>query len=318
LNLLCCNKIRRRLQVSSVTARRDLTDNQWERLRRWLPEPHRLGRPITRSRRVLVNGIAWRVRTGSPWRDLPPAYGPWATVYWLFCAWQRSGVWALVWRSLQALARAEQRLSWTFSIDSTTARAHLAAAGARSRSVRGEPGDHALGRSRGGWSTKLHLLVDTSGYPLAALVTAGQANDSPQMIPLLEAVTVARIGGGRARQHPDRVLADPAYSCRSNRDWLRRTQIKATIPEPADQIANRRRRGARGGRPPAFDADRYKDRSGIERAIARKTAPRPRHQKRQPRRPLPGHSSNRHHHQLAPRLTKHGLGASISPMSLPR
>ncbi|MDN3241802.1 IS5 family transposase [Glycomyces tritici] len=255
--------------MSSVTARRDLTNNQWERLRRWLPEPSRLGRPIARSRRTLVNGIAWRVRTGSPWRDLPAQYGPWATVYWLFCAWQRSGTWLLIWRALQALARDQRHLTWEVGIDSTTARAHLAAAGARRRTLAGEPADHALGRSRGGWSTKLHLVVDTSGHPLAALVTAGQANDSPQMIPLLEAVSVARIGGGRARRHPDRVLADRAYSCRSNREWLRRKQIKATIPEPADQIANRQRRGARGGRPPAFDADRYKDRSGIERAIAR-------------------------------------------------
>lgn len=91
--------------MSSVTARRDLTDNQWERLRRRLPEPSRFGRPPTRSRRVLVNGIAWRVRTGSPWRDLPPAYGPWATVYWLFCRWQRSGTWLLIWRSLRLAVR---------------------------------------------------------------------------------------------------------------------------------------------------------------------------------------------------------------------
>jgi transposase len=255
--------------LSSVTARRDLTDRQWERLRRWLPEPARLGRPITRSRRVLVNGIAWRVRTGSPWRDLPSHYGPWATVYWLFCAWQRSGTWTLIWRSLQSLARAEQRLSWTFSIDSTTARAHLAAAGAPSRSVIGEPADHALGRSRGGWSTKLHLACDNAGYPLAAAVTAGQAHDSPQMIGLLQAIAIPRLGGGRDRQRPARVMADRAYSSRANRAWLRQHQIKATIPEPADQIANRRRRGATGGRPPAFDADRYKERSTIERTIAR-------------------------------------------------
>lgn len=255
--------------MSSVTARRDLTDNQWERLRRWLPEPNRLGRPITRSRRTLVNGIAWRVRTGSPWRDLPPAYGPWTTVYWLFCAWQRSGVWALIWRSLQALARAEHRLSWTFSIDSTIVRAHLAASGAGHHNVTGEPADHALGRSRGGWSTKVHLVCDNAGYPLAATLTAGQAGDSPQMIGLLEAIAVPRLEGGRDRQRPVRVMADRAYSSRTNRIWLREHQIKATIPEPVDQIANRKRRGTQGGRPPVFDADRYKDRSTIERIIGR-------------------------------------------------
>ncbi|KPC69047.1 transposase, partial [Thermoactinomyces vulgaris] len=83
--------------MSSVTARKDLSDGQWEHLRRWLPRPGRMGRPVSRSRRTLVNGIAWRVRTGSPWRDLPARYGPWPTVYWLFRAWQRAGVWALLW-----------------------------------------------------------------------------------------------------------------------------------------------------------------------------------------------------------------------------
>jgi hypothetical protein len=48
-------------------------------------------------------------------------------------------------------------------------------------------------------------------------------------------------------------MADRAYSARANRDWLRHRQIKATIPEPADQIGHRQRRGAAGGRPPAFD-----------------------------------------------------------------
>ncbi|GAA2154726.1 hypothetical protein GCM10010403_15730 [Glycomyces rutgersensis] len=64
-------------------------------------------------------------------------------------------------------------------------------------------------------------------------------------------------------------MADRAYSSRANRAWLREHQIRATIPEPADQIANRRLRGATGGRPPAFDADRYKERSTTERTIAR-------------------------------------------------
>ncbi len=67
--------------MSSLSGRGDLTDKQWERLRRWIPAPATTARPITRSRRQLVNGVAWRVRVGSPWRDIPEAYGPWPTVY---------------------------------------------------------------------------------------------------------------------------------------------------------------------------------------------------------------------------------------------
>ena len=222
-----------------------------------------------RCRRTLVNGIAWRVRTGAPWRDVPDQYGPWQTVYWLFSTWQQAGTWAMVWRGLQSAARAEGRLVWEVSIDSTTVRAHLAAAGARRRAVAGEPADHALGRSRGGWTTKVHLAVDAGQHPLAMRISAGQANDGPFLVPLLDSISVPRLAGGRARQRPDRVLADRAYSGVTNRAWLRSNGIKATIPEPSRHIAGRKHRGRQGGRPPACDPDIYRRRSAVECAIAR-------------------------------------------------
>ena len=74
-------------------------------------------------------------------------------------------------------------------------------------------------------------------------------------------------GAGRPRTRPGRVLGDKAYSSRSIRSYLRKRHINVTIPEPADQRANRQRRGSRGGRPPAFDPDIYKGRNTVERAI---------------------------------------------------
>lgn len=145
--------------MPSVAGRGDLTDEQWERLRRWVPAPKPQGRRITRSRRTLFNGVAWRVRVGAPRRDVPEVYGPWSTVYWLFRAWQRDGVWALMVKMTLALLDAAGTLTWTVSVDSTTVRAHQAAAGARKTPVPGEPADHALGRSRGGWTTKVHLAA---------------------------------------------------------------------------------------------------------------------------------------------------------------
>jgi transposase len=170
--------------VSSLSGRRYLTDKQWERLRRWIPAPARTGRPITRSRRTLSNSVAWRVRVGSPWRDVPETYGPWPTVYHLFATWQLTGVWPLMVKLILALLDTQGRLDWIVGVDSTTIRAHQAAASARKRPVPGEPANHALGRSRGGWTTKLHLAADTTQTVMALKLTAGQCADSPQLTPV--------------------------------------------------------------------------------------------------------------------------------------
>ncbi|MEV4881532.1 transposase [Streptomyces cyaneofuscatus] len=79
-----------------------------------------LGRPALRRRR-LIDGIRRRVRTGAPWRDLPPEYGPWQTVYGLFRRCQRDGVWAAVPTRLQAQADAAGLITWDVNVDSRSA-----------------------------------------------------------------------------------------------------------------------------------------------------------------------------------------------------
>jgi len=130
-----------------------------------------------------------------------------------------------------------------------------------------EPADHALGRSRGGWTTKLHLGCEQGRKPLAILVTAGQRGDSPQFAAMIERIRVPRQGVGRPRTRPDRVLADKAYSSKANRAYLRRRGIKATFPIKDDQAANRRKLGSNGGRPPTFDKQIYKQRHAVECGI---------------------------------------------------
>lgn len=130
-----------------------------------------------------------------------------------------------------------------------------------------EPPDHALGRSRGGLSTKIHQLVDGHGRPLVVALTAGQAGDSPMLKFLLADLTVARLGPGRPRTRPKALLGDKAYSSRANRDLLRSKRVTTVIPQPSDQIAHRKRRGSAGGRPPAFDATTYKGRNVVERSF---------------------------------------------------
>ncbi len=101
------------------------------------------------------------------------------------------------------------------------------------------------------------------------VTSAGQRHDSLAFIPLMGRLKIARRAPGRPRTRPGRVLADKAYSSAAIRSHLRRRRIRATIPEPADQIRNRRNRGSRGGRPPAFDPQAYKQRNIVERAFCR-------------------------------------------------
>lgn len=82
----------------------------------------------------------------------------------------------------------------------------------------------------------------------------------------MEAIRVPRIGPGRPRTRPAHVLGGKGYSSRAIRTWLRRRGIGHTIPERADQVRNRLRRGSRGGRPPAFDKQLYKRRNVVNGA----------------------------------------------------
>ncbi|GIJ81497.1 DDE transposase [Micromonospora phaseoli] len=224
----------------------------------------------------MIDGIRWRMRVGSPWRDVPAAYGPWQTVYGLFRRWQRAGVWQNIFTAVLAGEDAAGRIGWDVSVDSTVMRAHQHAAGARRNGamqveppggMQLEPDDHAIGRSHGGLSTKLHLVCEQGRRPLALLLTVGQRGDSRGFIPVLDRIRVPRPGRGRPRTRPDRVLGDKAYSSAANRAWLRAKGIKATIPIKADQVRNRAARGSRGGRPPAFNPHTYKQRHAVECGI---------------------------------------------------
>jgi transposase len=113
------------------------------------------------------------------------------------------------------------------------------------------------------------LAVEQGQKPLSLLVTAGQRHDSPQFQPILEAIRVPRLGLGRPRSRPDKVRADKAYGSRANRAYLRRRGIRCTIPEKADQVRNRKKRGSRGGRPPKFDKADNKERHAVECGINR-------------------------------------------------
>lgn len=126
----------------------------------------------------------------------------------------------------------------------------------------------ALGRSRGGLTTKIHLAGDGRGKPLAVVITPGQWHDSTQLEPVLRRIRVPR-RRGRPRQRPDRLVLDKGYSYPKCRRLLRRRGIRHVIPERRDQREQRQRKGMRGGRPCHFEPAVYRERNWIERLINR-------------------------------------------------
>ncbi|WP_313663970.1 IS5 family transposase [Cellulosimicrobium cellulans] len=254
-----------------MAGRHDLSDEAWAVLVPLLLVKARGCK--ARFLRRQVDGIRFRVRTGCPWRDVPQdRYGPWSSVYRRFWDWQRDGTWVAVIDGLRTIADGAGLIGWDLNIDSTIARAHQHAAGAR-RDPQAqveppgrEPADHGLGRSRGGWTTKVHAAAEQGQRLMGMVVTAGHRGDSPQFAPVLETVKVYRpgCGGGRPRTRPDRVRADRAYSSAANRALLRRRHVRATIPDKVDQQAHRKARGSAGWRPPKVDFVDYKKRSAVE------------------------------------------------------
>lgn len=116
-------------------------------------------------------------------------------------------------------------------------------------------------------TTKIHTAVDGNGRPLAVVVTGGQRNDGAMLAAVLDEIVVPR-HRGRARSNPDAVIADRAYSSGVTRRLLRSRKITTVIPQKRDEIAARKRRGTAGGRPPALDEIRYKQRNLVERSFA--------------------------------------------------
>ena len=181
-----------------------LTDAQWNKIAGIFPKRKKMGRPPVDDRKI-VNGILWILKTGSPWRELKENYGPWQTVYDRFYKWNRAGLWNRILRKLQSDLQSKGKIDWKmFSVDGSNVRAHKSAAGAKKKPVYSEePKDHALGYSRGGYGTKMHLICDGRGLPLEIGVSGGQAHESRYFEGLAGGLSI-RGNVGRPRKYPDR------------------------------------------------------------------------------------------------------------------
>lgn len=120
--------------MPGVVRRHELSDAEWTVLSRLLPSSGTAGRPRSDDR-VVLNGIVWKLRTGSAWRDVPERYGSWQTLYTRFRRWALDGTFSRMLRAIQAERDAAGDIQWLVSVDSTIVRAHQHATGGK----RGRP-----------------------------------------------------------------------------------------------------------------------------------------------------------------------------------
>ncbi|WP_390637586.1 IS5 family transposase [Limnoglobus roseus] len=137
--------------------------------------------------RLFVNAIVYLAKTGIAWADLPVCYGKPNSLWQRYNRWRERGVWAKVVAELR-----DDDTEW-LSVDSTCVRANVAAAGAKKRHGSGGQAAEALGRSRGGFGTKVHAAVAPLGHPVALKLTGGEAADSPRLPGLIAGVTTAAV-----------------------------------------------------------------------------------------------------------------------------
>ena len=215
---------------------RALTAEQWKALLPLLEQARPKSGPKIEDFRQTFAGVVFRLRTGIPWRDLPPRFGPWWRAWTLHRRWARLGVWDALHRAVLQARRPD--LAEVF-LDSTVVRAHQKAAGG---------GDgQGLGRSRGGFGTKVCAVADDAGRLLSMVLLPGQASD---------------LGGARAAvlalpSPAGLLVADRGFSAGWFREWLAGLGIRPVIP-------------AHPTHPPvAYDRRAYARRSAVERGWAR-------------------------------------------------
>lgn len=212
-----------------------LTDDTWGRLSELMKHTGRVySKP---EHRMTLEGILYRMRTGCPWRDLPAEFGNWNTVFRRFNLWSRKGIVACIFKDLSHDTDTE----WMF-IDASIVRAHQHSHGAST--------DHneAIGISRGGNTTKIHLAVDSYGLPVHFELSGGQVADI--------SVAEALVDGAPLGEY---VIADKGYDSQALREHIEEKGSQAVIP--------RRKNNSIGNE--TMDWCLYKYRHLVENAFAR-------------------------------------------------
>lgn len=154
--------------------------------------------------RHVISAILWRLRTGAPWRDTPPRYGPWQTCYGRFFRWSRNGTWQRLLELMQAAADEAGLIDQDgTALDATHVIAHRSAAGTRKK---------------------------ISSAEKRGVVTAGQCSDATQIGPVPDAIYVPRPGRGWPRKRPACLRVDRAYGARHYRQQIQDCGMRCVCP----------------------------------------------------------------------------------------
>jgi transposase len=215
-----------------------LTDNQWKKIEFFFPIRRRKGRPPLNPR-VVLNGILWILRSGARWRDLPPCFGNWNSVYHKFRQWIRGGLFEKILRALNFATNKYLLVQ----IDSTFCKVHKHGLGALKRNS-----TQAIGKSRGGYNTKIHALVNEYFQLIGVVLTGGQIHDSECAIKLLSTVNL----DGKT------VLADKAFNSEKIRAFIQEQGATVCVPDKSNAVIKH-----------DFDAELYKQRNIVERFFQR-------------------------------------------------
>ena len=219
--------------------RQELTDRLWVRIKRYLPgQPGKPGANC-KDNRLFVEGVLWILRTGAPWRDLPPTFGKWNSVFRRFRRWCLAGVWQVLYVRLVAWRRVDAR---AVLIDSSYIRVHQHASGASGGSRANQ-----IGPSRGGRTTKVHVAISMDMTLQAYAVTCGNVAD----------ITVAPALLAPLPKHAY-CAADRAYDSDAFVALVRKKAMRAVIPPRRNRKVQRR-----------YAKAWYRERNRVERFFAR-------------------------------------------------
>lgn len=197
------------------------------------------GSPAKQSARDFMEAVIWTIRTGTPWRDLPRELGKWHTVYTRYRRWEATGVWKRLWKALNKESLEEAVICF---IDSTTVRAHQHAAGAPGKTEE----ESALGRSRGGLTTKIHVAAVDENHTAVIQLTPGQGSDCAQFRSIYAELPEENV--------IETTAGDKGYDTNEIRAILTEDGIAPVIPGRSNRTE-----------PIVYDKIKYKERNRIER-----------------------------------------------------